>query len=105
MIGAGRIGLVHLEALSSCETYAHTGLEPWTGSRGSPAGLATHECVSLALDRANPIIISNPTVSKAQAAAEKYKLPKFSGDAMVCSRRQTHSALSAHSATMLWCVE
>ena len=47
VIGAGRIGLVHLEALSSCET-------------------------------ANPVIISNPTIAKAKAAAEKYKLPKFS---------------------------
>ena len=36
----------------------------------------------LALDRANPVIISNPTVSKAKAAAEKYKLPKYSSDAM-----------------------
>ena len=47
VIGAGRIGLVHLQALSSCET-------------------------------ANPVIISNPTIAKAKAAAEKYKLPKFS---------------------------
>ena len=50
VIGAGRIGLVHLEALSKCEN-------------------------------AQAVIISNPTVSKAQAAAEKYKLPAFSGDA------------------------
>ena len=50
VIGAGRIGLVHLEALSKCEN-------------------------------AQAIIISNPTVSKAQAAAEKYKLPSFSGEA------------------------
>ena len=50
VIGAGRIGLVHLEALSSCET-------------------------------ANPVIISNPTIAKAKAAAEKYKLPKFSSGA------------------------
>ena len=50
VIGAGRIGLVHLEALSKCES-------------------------------AQAIIISNPTVSKAQAAAEKYKLPAFSGEA------------------------
>jgi len=41
IIGAGRIGLVHLEALSSC-----------------PA--------------ARPVIISNPTISKAQAAAATY---------------------------------
>merc|ERR1719498_2274215 len=51
IIGAGRIGIVHLEALASCEN-------------------------------ANPVIISNPTISKAQAAAEKYKLPAFTGDAM-----------------------
>jgi threonine dehydrogenase-like Zn-dependent dehydrogenase len=72
VIGAGRIGLVHLEALSSCET-------------------------------ANPVIISNPTVKKAQAAAEKYKLPKFTSDAMevindpdveavwICSPSQFHA--------------
>lgn len=41
IIGAGRIGLVHLEALSSC-----------------PA--------------ARPVIISNPTISKAKAAAATY---------------------------------
>jgi len=50
VIGAGRIGLVHLEALSSCES-------------------------------AKAVIISNPTVSKAQAAAEKYKLDTFTADA------------------------
>lgn len=43
----------------------------------------------LALDRANPVIISNPTVAKAKAAAEKYKLPKYSGDAMVGSTPHT----------------
>lgn len=51
VIGAGRIGLVHLEALSSCEN-------------------------------AKAVIISNPTVSKAEAAATKFKLDTFSGDAM-----------------------
>merc|ERR1719387_1859887 len=50
VIGAGRIGLVHLEALSSC-------------------------------DNAKAVIISNPTVSKAEAAATKYKLEAFSGSA------------------------
>lgn len=50
VIGAGRIGLVHLEALSSC-------------------------------DNAKAVIISNPTVSKAEAAAAKYKLPRFTGNA------------------------
>ena len=59
--------------------------------------------VRLASDRANPIIISNPTISKAQAAAEKYKLPKFSGDAMVCLTPlcSLHTAHSARSATLL----
>merc|ERR1719353_2654200 len=72
VIGAGRIGIVHLEALSSCES-------------------------------ANAVIISNPTVSKAEAAAEKYKLPKFTSDAMevindpdveavwICSPSQFHA--------------
>ena len=72
IIGAGRIGIVHLEALASCEN-------------------------------ANPIIISNPTISKAQAAAEKYKLPSFTADAMevinnpdvdavwICSPSQFHA--------------
>ena len=32
--------------------------------------------------RSDPIIISNPTVAKAQAAAAQFKLPEFSGDAM-----------------------
>ena len=43
VIGAGRIGVVHLEALASCA-------------------------------EATPIIISNPTVSKAEAAAKKLML-------------------------------
>ena len=47
IIGAGRIGIVHLEALAGCAD-------------------------------AKPIIISNPTVSKAKAAAEKFNLPEFS---------------------------
>ncbi|CAM9161011.1 unnamed protein product [Chrysoparadoxa australica] len=50
VIGAGRIGLVHLEALASCPD-------------------------------AKPIIISNPTVSKAEAAADKFNVPNFTGDA------------------------
>tara|TARA_B100000780_G_C20770702_1_gene306043 strand:- start:354 stop:527 length:174 start_codon:yes stop_codon:yes gene_type:complete len=50
--------------------------------------------------RANPIIISNPTISKAQAAAEKYKLPKFSGDAMVLT---TPFSLSATLPTLSLC--
>jgi len=72
VIGAGRIGLVHLEALSQCEA-------------------------------AKAVIISNPTVSKAEAAASKYKLDGFSGDAMdvinhpdveavwICSPSQFHA--------------
>ena len=72
VIGAGRIGLVHLEALSSCES-------------------------------ANAIIISNPTVSKAEAAAVKYKLPAFTASAddvinhpdveavWICSPSQFHA--------------
>ena len=51
VIGAGRIGVVHLEALSKCEN-------------------------------AKAVIISNPTVAKAEAAANKFKLDTFSGDAM-----------------------
>ena len=46
VIGAGRIGVVHLEALASC------------------------------ID-AKPIIISNPTVSKAKAAAELFNVPEW----------------------------
>ena len=46
VIGAGRIGIVHLEALAQCET-------------------------------ANAVIISNPTISKAEAAAEKYKAVSY----------------------------
>ena len=48
VIGAGRIGIVHLEALASCAN-------------------------------ARPVIISNPTVSKAKAAAEKFNVPEFTG--------------------------
>jgi len=72
VIGAGRIGLVHLEALAQCES-------------------------------AKAVIISNPTKSKAEAAAKKYKLDDFSGDAMdvinhpdveavwICSPSQFHA--------------
>jgi len=72
IIGAGRIGLVHLEALSACES-------------------------------AKAVIISNPTVSKAAAAATKYKLDCFTGEASdvishpdveavwICSPSQFHA--------------
>eukprot|EP00640_Fibrocapsa_japonica_P003799 CAMPEP_0113937510 /NCGR_PEP_ID=MMETSP1339-20121228/4123_1 /TAXON_ID=94617 /ORGANISM="Fibrocapsa japonica" /LENGTH=368 /DNA_ID=CAMNT_0000940307 /DNA_START=244 /DNA_END=1347 /DNA_ORIENTATION=- /assembly_acc=CAM_ASM_000762 len=72
IIGAGRIGLVHLEALTSCP-------------------------------RAQPIIISNPTVSKAEAAAKRYCVPEWSSDARdviehpdvdavwICSPSQFHA--------------
>ena len=50
VIGAGRIGMVHLEALSKC-------------------------------GNAKAVIISNPTISKAEAAAAQYNLDAFSGDA------------------------
>ncbi|CAM9755943.1 unnamed protein product, partial [Hapterophycus canaliculatus] len=72
VIGAGRIGLVHLEALASCAN-------------------------------AKPMIISNPTVSKAEAAAKKFNVPNFSADAMdvithpevdavwICSPSQFHA--------------
>jgi len=50
VIGAGRIGLVHLEALASCAD-------------------------------ARPVIISNPTASKAEAAAKKFNVPNWTGDA------------------------
>lgn len=72
VIGAGRIGLVHLEALASCAN-------------------------------AKPIIISNPTVSKAEAAAAKFNVPYSSADAMdvithpevdavwICSPSQFHA--------------
>eukprot|EP00640_Fibrocapsa_japonica_P001862 CAMPEP_0113952620 /NCGR_PEP_ID=MMETSP1339-20121228/90522_1 /TAXON_ID=94617 /ORGANISM="Fibrocapsa japonica" /LENGTH=453 /DNA_ID=CAMNT_0000961267 /DNA_START=75 /DNA_END=1436 /DNA_ORIENTATION=- /assembly_acc=CAM_ASM_000762 len=72
IIGAGRIGLVHLEALAS-------------------------------IPEARPIIISNPTVSKAEAAAAQFLVPNFTGDAMeviehpdvdavwICSPSQFHA--------------
>ena len=50
VIGAGRIGMVHLEALSKCEN-------------------------------AKAVIISNPTISKAEAAKKKYQLDECSANA------------------------
>jgi hypothetical protein len=72
VIGAGRIGLVHLEALAQCENV-------------------------------RAVIISNPTESKARAAADKFKLPEATSDAMavinhpeveavwICSPSQYHA--------------
>mmetsp|Transcript_2504 Transcript_2504/g.8120 ORF Transcript_2504/g.8120 Transcript_2504/m.8120 type:complete len:419 (+) Transcript_2504:31-1287(+) len=73
IIGAGRIGLVHLEALSSCPD-------------------------------ARPVIISNPTLSKAKAAAETYPGMAWTSDdtevinhpdvdaVWICSPSQYHAA-------------
>ena len=72
VIGAGRIGLVHLEALARCSN-------------------------------ANPIIISNPTLSKAEAAVAPYPGMAFTSDdkevinhpdveaVWICSPSQFHS--------------
>ena len=51
VVGMGRIGMVHLEAITKAPGIV-------------------------------PIIVSNPTVAKAEAAAEQYNIPKFSNDAM-----------------------
>ena len=68
VIGAGRIGVVHLEALSKCEN-------------------------------AKAVIISNPTVAKAEAAANKFKLDTFSGDAMEVIN---HPDVEAGAPPALW---
>merc|ERR1719291_389684 len=72
VIGCGRIGLVHLGAITK-----------------SP--------------NVTPVIVSNPTVSKAEAAAAQYGVPKFTSDAMdvitdpdvdavwICSPSQYHA--------------
>lgn len=72
VIGCGRIGLVHLGAITK-----------------SP--------------NVSPVIVSNPTVSKAEAAAAQYGVPKFTSDAMdvitdpevdavwICSPSQYHA--------------
>ena len=72
VIGCGRIGMVHLEALSSCE-------------------------------RARAVIISNPTIAKAELAAARYKLDHFTDSAeevighpdveavWICSPSQFHA--------------
>eukprot|EP00548_Thalassiothrix_antarctica_P001266 CAMPEP_0194141984 /NCGR_PEP_ID=MMETSP0152-20130528/11313_1 /TAXON_ID=1049557 /ORGANISM="Thalassiothrix antarctica, Strain L6-D1" /LENGTH=412 /DNA_ID=CAMNT_0038840777 /DNA_START=251 /DNA_END=1489 /DNA_ORIENTATION=- len=72
VIGAGRIGLVHLEAITKAPGVT-------------------------------PVIISNPTVSKAEKAAKQFNLPQFTADAMdvikdpdvdavwICSPSQFHA--------------
>ena len=72
VIGCGRIGIVHLGAISK-----------------SP--------------NVTPVIVSNPTVSKAEAAASQYGVPRFTSDAMdvitdpevdavwICSPSQYHA--------------
>lgn len=72
VIGAGRIGLVHLEAITK-----------------APGVI--------------PVIISNPTVSKAEAAAKQFNVARFTSDAMevitdpevdavwICSPSQYHA--------------
>jgi len=72
VIGCGRIGLVHLEAITKAPNVT-------------------------------PIIVSNPTISKAENAASQYGVPKFSSDAMdvitdpdvdavwICSPSQFHA--------------
>jgi len=72
VIGAGRIGVVHLEAISK-----------------APGVI--------------PVVISNPTISKAEAAAKQYNVARFTDDAMdvitdpevdavwICSPSQFHA--------------
>lgn len=72
VIGCGRIGLVHLEAITKAPGVT-------------------------------PVIVSNPTVSKAEAAAKQYNVKKFTNDAMeviqdpevdavwICSPSQFHA--------------
>jgi hypothetical protein len=51
IVGMGRIGLVHLEAITKAPGVT-------------------------------PVMVSNPTVSKAEAAAKQYNIPRFTDDAM-----------------------
>jgi len=72
VIGCGRIGLVHLEAITKAPGVT-------------------------------PILVSNPTISKAEAAAKQFNVPRFTGDAMelindpeveavwICSPSQYHA--------------
>jgi len=71
VIGCGRIGIVHLGAISKCPNVT-------------------------------PVIVSNPTVSKAEAAAKQFNVARFTADAMdvitdpevdavwICSPSQYH---------------
>jgi len=71
VIGCGRIGLVHLGAITKCPNVT-------------------------------PVIVSNPTVAKAEAAAKQYNVARFTADAMdvitdpevdavwICSPSQYH---------------
>jgi len=72
VIGCGRIGIVHLGAITKAPNVT-------------------------------PVIVSNPTVSKAEAAAKQFGVPRFTGDAMdvitdpdvdavwICSPSQYHA--------------
>mmetsp|Transcript_26228 Transcript_26228/g.40217 ORF Transcript_26228/g.40217 Transcript_26228/m.40217 type:complete len:454 (+) Transcript_26228:92-1453(+) len=72
VIGAGRIGIVHLGAINKAPNVT-------------------------------PVVISNPTVSKAEAAASQFNVPRFTSDAMdvitdpeveavwICSPSQFHA--------------
>ena len=72
VIGCGRIGIVHLGAITKSPNVV-------------------------------PVIVSNPTVSKAEAAAAQYGVPRFTSDAMdvitdpevdavwICSPSQYHA--------------
>ncbi|KAL7562747.1 hypothetical protein ACA910_017535 [Epithemia clementina (nom. ined.)] len=72
VIGMGRIGLVHLEAITKAPGVT-------------------------------PVIVSNPTISKAEKAAKQYNIPRFTDDAMevitdpevdavwICSPSQYHA--------------
>ena len=72
VIGMGRIGIVHLEAISKAPGVT-------------------------------PVIVQNPTISKAEAAAKTYNIPKVTSDAMdvindpevdavwICSPSQYHA--------------
>ena len=84
IIGAGRIGIVHLEALASCATVWRRTLwllhrDPASMPRARPRAPTSGDGRSLplpltapdafAIRQAAPLIISNPTVSKAKVGA------------------------------------